>query len=486
MQISVVNNMMQQQLDTSSSSLTPILNTILSAIKLYKHPNQSKPQMFMLPDFSISCDASTSTYTLSAPSFLLQYIGILDAQTAYYSLANNTDTAQLIRGIYDNYASVGEKPLPFFMWFREGFETYVTEGYNYLDTEPAALTYRRDIPSLIYIDPDLIIPGPHPAWDNFLSQCDTDVEREILKAYLYKPFDVSHGDSHNETSNAGRQLLYIYDTGRTGKSTVARVIHKNLPHMSAALNSDNLSSQFGYSFFYGKRLLIYADCKHPGIIKNEKLHSLTGGDLVNIERKFEAPFSARIHAHIIVMSNDPPVLDIYRAHETSRVLPIRLDPSKCTDRSHYTDGGVFIGNRKFEQDLDSQFWHFIHSCKISYEKLCPNGAEILYELHFTDSKSQSDTTDIFDSIFDECIKYEPGAVLSAKDARELLECNYKNTITKSKYIYSDWRYYLEHKGKGIYGVHRVKDKIVRGYKNLKCAHPGLLPTAIIDNTDIII
>lgn len=402
----------------------------------------------MIPDcvFKNITKNGITRWFLISDSYVLTPIGDLriGSENVYHQLTDNSDVAKSVYGIYQSDIVSKKNPPSFKKWFSIAFDNYIEDGINILDEPPASISFNRNEPTFIYVDESKIQPGPHPSWDNFLAQCSNVDDQDIIKASIYKAFD---------PLNFSRQALYIYDTGHTGKSTVASVLLKNLPHMTGSFNWDSLNSPFGYADFEHKKLMIYPDCTHPGIIKSEKLHNVTGGDIVRIERKYQIPYTTSIHCHVIIMSNKSTVIDTYKEHERSRTLAIRLESSKCPDRGHFKDD-KYVGNRNFGIQLNKEFWHFIHSCKIAYEKLCPTRCDIMIDPSHV-SINASHIEEIFETIFEDHLQTDPDGLLLARDSNNLIRDHMGDFIEKHSYMLSNWKVFLESK-KAIYGKYYVK------------------------------
>lgn len=377
--------------------------------------------------------------TIITPNLELKLAGAVTARNCYEALADNAQFIGYIRNIYKSDIAVKVKKGPkpeLLKWWERQFNIWETSSSCIMETDPTPLSFKRDEWTRIYVDPDIITEGPTPTWDQFLSQM-IESDQQIFKTFLWCPF---------VSTNWGRQVLYLWDGGKTGKSTVARVIFHYLPSMAGAISLPTLDTRFGYSTIEGKRLLIYSDCKHPHIIQSEKIHNITGGDAVQVEFKSLKPFTKQLYSRVIVMANDPPSISSYKAHERTRLIPIQLNPSLCTSREHYNSEGFFIGNAAFEKGLQNEFYHFLFKCKEAYKELCPSNMEIIIKNEDGYIPTACEDEDLFDHYFETYFELDPNSMIPAHAMMvKILEWSKVNSRV-SAYLMKDWKHYLNSKG----------------------------------------
>ena len=248
-----------------------------------------------------------------------------------------------------------------------------------LPHRPLEITMDPNTPAFFHWDSSRIQPGPHPAWDGWMLSFP-EWARKPFRAWIASVLD---------PENKGRQALWMQDQGYSGKSTVQRVLARFMgKHAVGSISHGSLGNQFGYASIYGKRLVIYGDNKNPKLLHTEKIHSMLGGDIVTIERKNVAPFTAPIHCKLWINANGTPEVDLGARSEVTRLLYIPLqDPPEETLRQfcmldasgnikRQKDGTpVYIGG-SLEEKLWPELPHFLHTCQQDYLELCPNRKDI--------------------------------------------------------------------------------------------------------------
>lgn len=246
---------------------------------------------------------------------------------------------------------------------------------------PTPYSTIKGVKTFRYLDLDSLIKhGDTPAWDFYLTRYTSD-EAEVLKAYIFSIF---------ESRNKTRQLLYIYDNGFTGKSSLINAISAYLGDETvASIQKDSLNNQFGLAKVWDKRLVTIDDNKNTKILRGEKMHMMLGGGRGDIEMKGKNSFSAKFDLKVIVSGNVLPEIDTAATHELTRIIIIKpritneiLEQiaAKNPDGSiRYDSYGkpVMVGDDGFSAKLKSEMGKFLGKCELSYKKLCPTHASII-------------------------------------------------------------------------------------------------------------
>ena len=411
---------MEFDIFTGEDSVHPALCGPISRLRKVRLPTQQQASMLfgLVGGSTPSEDGKRLVFKnlectfIGAVNYDCFKLGFLDSALGCDRItkAYNMDVAQ------GHHRAVNSKGVPCGKerWLQKQWETYEFSPYGMLKDKPVDVSHNPDEYCMAYIDDSKIVPGPTDAWDEFLSQFKKPVMIPVFKAFLWAAFD---------PLNDGRQLLYLYDPdGYTGKGRVVGAVMSSVPQISVAINAESLKNRFFVSQLFGKRLLFYPDCKNTKILHYEVIHSLTGGDYMPVEFKFQQGFTLKMYMRCLIMSNDPPSVSRYRKHEMSRIIIIEMDSKMCTSKKHKSDSGDNIGDSSYGARLKSQFWHFLYTCREDYEKLCPNHCDILipkdsfesissdYEAEFEDllkdyeiTKNDADmvpVTDIYRLFFD--------------------------------------------------------------------------------------
>ena len=251
--------------------------------------------------------------------------------------------------------------------------------------------------------------GETEAWGRFLKKMTPD-EGDVFKAFIWSIFDAR---------NHGRQILYLYDDGYSGKSAVMKAIQEALgKRLCGALQKDSMSNQFAFSKVWDKRLVTIGDNKNKHLHQSEKMKMLTGSDMADVDRKNRDAFSWMMNAKVMVASNDPLEVNLRERNERTRVLPIKIN---FTIDQMIEEGVVAVdeeGKPKFDKygepifvgdgtdwpsRLRDQFWSFMASCRPAYEQLCPRHTDIIIpDICLNNLETFSnDLMDDYQAIFDE-------------------------------------------------------------------------------------
>lgn len=248
-----------------------------------------------------------------------------------------------------------------------------------LAEQPVNITSDPEKPCFFFFDDSTLEEGDHPYWDQWLSRMPK-AARPVFRAWVYSIYD---------EENEGRQLVWLYDKGYSGKSSVINSISGHMGRRGVgAISHKSMTNQFSYSTVFGKRLVVYGDNKNPKLLHMESVHSLLGGDTVQVERKGKDSFTARVHAKILVASNVLPEVTLSARNEISRIIfvplsdpPIEVMRAYCqTDAKgnilYYPDGSPKFTGGRLEKHLLYEMPAFLHTCRRDYEKHCPNRRDI--------------------------------------------------------------------------------------------------------------
>lgn len=195
--------------------------------------------------------------------------------------------------------------------------------------------------------------GEHRAWDEFLSRLS---DASTFKAFFWSCF---------ERANASRQYLWLSGAGQDGKSAVLRVLHSVFGNSSAAISNIAMKGdgRFFFSGVYGRRVILYGDCKNARVGMSEIVRNLTAGDPVQVEFKGQTPFTVELRAKLFIASNLKPEISSLAADQ-SRLIWIEVAESKNKDDPGWS--------ARLEKELPA----FLYSCREAYKAHCPNGGDI--------------------------------------------------------------------------------------------------------------
>lgn len=209
-----------------------------------------------------------------------------------------------------------------------------------------------------------------PAWDSFINQLFDDGSRQCFMAFVYSVF---------KAENRGRQLLYLYGPGNTGKSMICNTIANRLKKLNSNIVA-SLPNQFNedkhtLASLVGKRLITAPDTVDRALVRNKLIKNITGNDDVAVRKMFSIETQENIYSKIIATSNSRPWVIVDREEEISRILYIPIDSTLSLEAKktwHTIYPGIDWG-KKLETEIDD----FIAKCKEHYNALLlPDGHNI--------------------------------------------------------------------------------------------------------------
>ena len=276
--------------------------------------------------------------------------------------------------------------------------------------------------------------GETEAWVRFLRKMTPD-EGDVFKAFIWSIFDAR---------NHGRQILYLYDDGYSGKSAVMKAIQEALGNrLCAAVQKDSLSNQFAFSKVWDKRLITVGDNKNTHLHQSEKMKMLTGNDMADVERKNRDSFSWLMNAKVMVASNTPLEVNLRERNERTRVLPIKINftiDQMIEEKIIAVDDDgnpkfdkygepIFVGDgTDWPSRLREQFWAFMASCRPAYERLCPRHTDIITPDSCLDNLEtfSNDLMDDYQAIFDHICVVDTRSFTGSSE----LKCAFRRAVSE--------------------------------------------------------
>lgn len=346
--------------------------------------------------------------------------------------------------------------------FKGDFVDLLSDNLSYLWGEnrirmpmPKIFTNDRNTPCFHFFDLEAAkeVQGEHPAWDEFTSRFTPD-EADVFRAFVWSIFDAE---------NKGRQCLYIYDSGYSGKGVVFDAIaHYIGSDLHAALSKDSAINQFAYSKVWDKRLVTVGDNKNANFVRSQFAHSLLSGDWIDVECKGQDSFSAKPQCRVMVGSNKALSIDAKARNEVSRVLPIHPDDSEDAlvkrdlvaldedgnPRRNYLGDPILLGDPEWGEKLKAQFPAFLASCWPAYQKRCPRRCEIIMPEETAEriASFDDDRTALLEEILDrnfEITNSENDFIERAKMQRAFVEAQKDDeTYKEARLTFPEWKEFL--------------------------------------------
>ncbi|GAB2655322.1 hypothetical protein GCM10027169_19170 [Gordonia jinhuaensis] len=162
----------------------------------------------------------------------------------------------------------------------------------------------------VEFDPD----APEPAsWLKFLSDVLPDEDSQNLLAEWFGYVLSGRVDLH--------KALFLKGAPRSGKTTIATILEDIIGGGATGISLDSLTRQFGMAPLIGKSLAVIGDARlaSSNSLVVERLLSITGQDMVQVEEKYMPMFSTRLPVRLMMLSNELPNLE-----DTSMALANRF------------------------------------------------------------------------------------------------------------------------------------------------------------------
>jgi putative DNA primase/helicase len=162
-------------------------------------------------------------------------------------------------------------------------------------------------------DPD----ASAPEWDRFLQDLWGEDESAIATLQEWFGYFLTADTSQHK-------ILMLVGPKRAGKGTIGRIITALLGSTNVCSPTlSSLGQNFGPWQLVDKQLAIIADARLSGRqdqhVIAERLLSISGEDLQTIDRKFKEPWTGRLAARFLLLTNELP-----RIADASTALPSRI------------------------------------------------------------------------------------------------------------------------------------------------------------------
>lgn len=215
-------------------------------------------------------------------------------------------------------------------------------------------------PTTAYFDLNNLPEDKTLAWDSFLYTFETELYRELFMAWVYSIF---------LATNKGRQILWIYGMGRSGKSSAIRVLQNFLnsynKNLSQSIEKIIFEDKFSISAYKNCRLAVIADNANRWLIKRDTIKNLTGQDPSSIREMHKERYNQEIYCKIMVASNYAPYVLTDVEHEISRIIYVKLDDDKIFEA---LDAWDYVVDGDWNAKLYEEVPAFIAKCKPFYDK----------------------------------------------------------------------------------------------------------------------
>ena len=107
---------------------------------------------------------------------------------------------------------------------------------------------------------------------------------------------------------ANQEIFFLLGSGRNGKSIYVHILTCLIGkyNISAVSLHDFQSNRFAGAELHGKFANISSELRYNDLNNTDQLKKLSGGDLIQAEKKFQNPFKFENHAKLIFVTNELP------------------------------------------------------------------------------------------------------------------------------------------------------------------------------------
>lgn len=192
-------------------------------------------------------------------------------------------------------------------------------------------------------------PKPTPTFETLFLNFKNDV---ALKVFIGSLFDSKSYD---------QQYVWMYGQGQDGKGALVRSLsHLFGDAFGGSVGGPLQEDKYWTSRLIGKRLFVISECDDKGFPRSAIFKALTGGDHVNIEKKWGQPYSFKPDCKYIFQSNKQPSISDQHS-ETRRIIYVECKQS-------------YVGpvDSTFEDMLKKEAKDFVIQCYRLYKEICPN------------------------------------------------------------------------------------------------------------------
>lgn len=290
-------------------------------------------------------------------------------------------------------------------YFEDKFPFLCGHYSKKLNEHPLPYSNNSDDYSFAKLNLDsIVMDGECPTWDKALvERFENDEEGDVFKAAVWQVYNAS---------NRSRQLIYMYDPhGRSGKSAMMRAAFYYLRGCMQSLQKDSLKGNFAVAKIWNKQLVTIGDTKDPQLLRSQIVHTMTGGDFMDVEYKGKNSFSAPFRGHIWANGNIKLCIDTDAEHEVSRLVLFDVKKPKSAKLYQYDkDGNILTtedgtpllgaGDPSWEQKLVDELPYFLYKCKAAYSIYCPTDSDIILPA-FMQNRIRNECADTAKIVFDD-------------------------------------------------------------------------------------
>jgi hypothetical protein len=248
-----------------------------------------------------------------------------------------------------------------------------------------------------------------------------------------------------------QDYVWVQGMGEDGKGVLNRFLHQVFGRAYRA--SQPPRSEHWHEGLIGKRLVVFPDCNNTKFVTSGEFKSLTGGDPIEVNPKYQAMFTYWPKAKYLFFSNERPEISSERA-DIRRLVLCEFDPKAPK-----------IDSEDFEGELFAQGGPFLYECMQGYAARSKGTQAVVQEddalenvrLHVSTLEEE------FEIVFEKAFLKAPGSNLTPADFDLVMRAYFQGDRRKQL----DFRSWLER-------IHGIRKKTVTEGKTKTKRYAGVL------------
>ena len=195
-----------------------------------------------------------------------------------------------------------------------------------------------------------------PTWDLLMKNLTRNRQHMIDAVEEFVGYILSGMEYHYNT------ILVLAGDGNNGKTTVLNCIKQIVGTKNyTAISMKNLRNQFSPAALFGKLANFGEEASEDSLRETDMLKALTGNADVDVERKFENPFTMRNRAKLVITYNKIPYISDKSEGMARRLLILPFDVN-LKEEKHLLIPGI---SQKIEAELSG----ILNRALVAYNRL---------------------------------------------------------------------------------------------------------------------
>lgn len=219
-----------------------------------------------------------------------------------------------------------------------------------------------------------------------------------------------------------QQYVWCHGFGQNGKGALSRFLEKVFGIGYRSMQPPGLNDKHWTAGLLGARLCVFPDCNAQGFPASGLFKSLTGGDSIMVDQKFEPAFNVKLNCKFMFQSNERPSLSSEKADMRRAIYcEFKPLPDEVTDDSGY------------EARLWEEGGYFLSTCIHNYLKAYPNHGAIRTN-HADLEDWISVLEEPFEVLLERCFVLGPTEQCKPSDMQDVLAQTFKDRKNQLAFI----------------------------------------------------